>query len=172
MKSFIESLKSLSKKNFPVNEVSDLILKSQFTTNLLKKYSHFSKTSYTRNMIYKNSDFEVLLICWSKGQMAPIHGHEGEKCWFKVISGELKIYNYKIESTNPLKLKKIEKINAPAGYLDGPADIHSIKNNNKEPVTTLHVYAKPYDICDIYDLKKNQIQRKKMNYYSIDGIIC
>tara|TARA_Y100000996_G_C22048716_1_gene448189 strand:- start:145 stop:516 length:372 start_codon:yes stop_codon:yes gene_type:complete len=122
-------------------------------------------------MIYKNSDFEVLLICWSKGQMAPIHGHEGEKCWFKVISGELKIYNYKIESTNPLKLKKIEKINAPAGYLDGPADIHSIKNNNEEPVTTLHVYAKPYDICDIYDLKTNQIQRKKMNYYSIDGII-
>ena len=68
-------------------------------------------------------------------------------------------------------LKKIEKINAPAGYLDGPADIHSIKNNNEEPVTTLHVYAKPYDICDIYDLKTNQIQRKKMNYYSIDGII-
>tara|TARA_B100000902_G_C26519098_1_gene532332 strand:- start:108 stop:479 length:372 start_codon:yes stop_codon:yes gene_type:complete len=123
-------------------------------------------------MIYKNSDFEVLLICWSKGQMAPIHGHEGEKCWFKVISGELKIYNYKIESTSPLKLKELEKINAPAGYLDGPADIHSIKNNNEEPVITLHVYAKPYDICDIYDLNTNQIQRKKMNYYSIDGIIC
>ena len=172
MNSFIESLKSLSKKNFPVDEVSDLILKSEFSTNFLNKYSHFSKTSYTRNMIYKNSDFEILLICWLRGQMAPIHGHEGEKCWFKIISGKLKIYNYKIESINPLKLKQLEKIYAKAGYLDGPADIHSIKNNNEEPVTTLHVYAKPYDICDIYDLKTNQIQRKKMHYYSVDGIIC
>ena len=172
MKSFIKSLKLLSKKNFPVNEVSDLILKYKFTTNSLNKYSHFSKISYTRNMIYKNPDFEVLLICWSKGQIAPIHGHEGEKCWFKVITGKLKIYNYKVESINPLTLKRIEEINAPAGYLDGPADIHSIKNNNEEPVTTLHIYARPYDICDIYDLKTNQIQRKKMNYYSIDGIIC
>ena len=172
MKSFIESLKLLSKENFPVTKVSDLILKAQFNTNLLNKYSHFSKISYTRNMIYKNSDFEVLLICWSKGQVAPIHGHEGEKCWFKVISGKLIIYNYKIKSTNPLKLKELEKINAHAGYLDGPADIHSIKNKNEEPVITLHVYAKPYDVCNIYDLKTNQIQRKKMNYYSIDGIIC
>ena len=172
MKSFIESLKLLSKKNFPVNEVSDLILKYKFTTNSLNKYSHFSEISYTRNMIYKNPDFEVLLICWSKGQMAPIHGHEGEKCWFKVISGELKIYNYKIESTNPLKLKKMEKINAPAGYLDGPADIHSVKNLTSQYATSLHVYAKPYDACDIYNIEKGIIERLKLSYHSINGALC
>ena len=171
MDSLIKSLKAFAKQDFPIKKVSKYIYEKNIPLNSIKKYSFFNKNKYTRNMIYKDENFEILLICWNNNQMAPIHGHEGEKCWFKVISGELKIYNYKIESTDPLKLKKIEKINAPAGYLDGPADIHSIKNNNEKPVTTLHVYAKPYDICDIYDLKTNQIQRKKMNYYSIDGII-
>ena len=172
MDSFIKSLKSCAKRDFPINEVSDLIIKSQFSNKLLDKYSHFNKKTYTRNMIYKDSNFEVLLICWSAGQMAPIHGHEGEKCWFKILSGSLEIYNYKIKTIKPLKLKKMEKITASSGYLDGPADIHSINNCYKEPVTTLHIYAKPYDTCDIYDLKTNQIQRLKMNYYSIDGKIC
>tara|TARA_Y100000741_G_C18126765_1_gene507400 strand:- start:188 stop:706 length:519 start_codon:yes stop_codon:yes gene_type:complete len=172
MDSFIKSLKSCAERDFPINEVSDLIIKSQFSNKLLDKYSHFNKKTYTRNMIYKNSNFEVLLICWSAGQMAPIHGHEGEKCWFKIISGSLEIYNYKIETLKPLKLKKLEKITASSGYLDGPADIHSINNCYKNPVTTLHIYAKPYDSCDVYDLKTNQIQRLKMNYYSIDGKIC
>ena len=172
MDSFIKSLKSCSERDFPINEVSDLIIKSQFSNKLLDKYSHFNKKTYTRNMIYKDSNFEVLLICWSAGQMSPIHGHEGEKCWFKILSGSLEIYNYKIKTTRPLKLKKMEKITASTGYLDGPADIHSINNCYKNPVITLHIYAKPYDTCDIYDLKTNQIQRLKMNYYSIDGKIC
>ena len=172
MNSFIKSLKSFVETDFPVNEVSDLIIKSQFSNKSLDKFSHFSKNNYTRNMIYKDSNFEVLLICWSAGQMAPIHGHEGEKCWFKILSGSLEILNYEIESTKPLKLKQLEKINVSTGYLDGPADIHAINNCYKEPVKTLHVYAKPYDSCDIYDLKTNQIQRLKMDYYSIDGEIC
>ena len=172
MDSFIKSLKSCAERDFPINEVSALILNSQFSKKLLDKYSHFNKKTYTRNMIYKDSNFEVLLICWSAGQLAPIHGHEGEKCWFKILSGSLEIYNYKIETIRPLKLKKMKKITALSGYLDGPADIHSINNCYKDPVTTLHIYAKPYDSCDIYDLKTNQIRRLKMNYYSIDGKIC
>ena len=172
MNSFIKLLTLLAKKDFPKNEVSDLILKSQFSNKLLDKYSHFNKNIYTRNLIYKDSNFEVLLICWSAGQMAPIHGHEGEKCWFKILSGSLEIINYKIESIKPLRLKKLEKINAPSGYLDGPADIHSISNSHNNPVKTLHVYAKPYDSCDIYNLKTNQIQRLKMSYYSINGKLC
>ena len=54
MKSFIKSLKSFAEKDFPINEVSNLILKSKFSNKLLDKYSHFNKNTYTRNMIYKD----------------------------------------------------------------------------------------------------------------------
>ena len=107
MDTFIKSLKSFARDDFPIKKVSDFILKSNFSEDTLAKYSHFNEKTFARNMIYKDPDFQILLICWSPGQLAPIHGHEGEKCWFKVISGTLEICNYKLESRSPLKLKKI-----------------------------------------------------------------
>ena len=172
MDSFIRSLKSFAKDDFPVKEVSNFISKTHVSMELLNMYSHFSKKKYTRNMIYKDPDFEILLICWSAGQMVPIHGHEGEKCWAKVQLGTLEICNYNMVSKTPLRLKQIEKINAPVGYLDGPADIHSVNNCFTDPAISLHVYAKPYDSCEIYDIKTNQINRLQMKYHSINGQIC
>jgi len=172
MYSLIKSLQTFAKQDFPVNKVSRYIYKKNISLNSIKKYSFFSKNTYTRNMIYKDKNFEVLLICWNANQMAPIHGHEGEKCWFKVLKGELKIKNYKINSKIPLELEQTETINAPPGYVDGPADIHSIINNSGKSVETLHIYAKPYNSCEVYDLESGKIKRMKMKYYSIDGMIC
>ena len=172
MNTFIESLKKYSILNFPVNEVSTFIMESDIQKYNLAKYEHFSKKMYTRIRIYKDEHFEILLLCWLPSQMAPIHGHEGEKCWFKVLNGSLEICNYSLQSTNPLSLILNEKIDAPIGYVDGPADIHSIKNCSQDPVSTLHIYTKPYDTCAVYDLKKKRIDRLKMLYHSIDGKLC
>ena len=172
MKSLISQLKKHSLYDFPVKDVSSTILNSEIQENIIKKYSHFSKSMYTRNRIYRNDDFEIILLCWLPNQMAPIHGHEGEKCWFKVINGSLKISNYSIKSLAPLKLSLEEKITASEGYLDGPADIHSIENCSNKPVITLHIYANPYDTCTVYNLKEKQIDKLKMNYHSIDGKLC
>ena len=57
-------------------------------------------------------------------------------------------------------------------HLDGPADIHSVNNCFTEPAISLHVYAKPYDSCEIYDIKTKQINRLQMKYHSINGQIC
>ena len=172
MDTFIKSLKLFAKEDFPIKKVSDFIFNSNFSKTTLDKYSYFNEKTFARNMIYKDQDFQILLICWSPGQSAPIHGHEGEKCWFKIISGALEICNYTLKSRSPLKLKKIEEFYAHKGYLDGPADIHSVNNSSKEPVVTLHIYAKPYDSCETYDIETKQIKRMEMKYHSIDGKLC
>ena len=59
MDSFIRSLKSLAKDDFPVKEVSNFISKTHVSMEFLNMYSHFSKNTYTRNMIYKDPDFEI-----------------------------------------------------------------------------------------------------------------
>ena len=64
MKTFIESLKKYSILNFPVNEVSTFIMESDIQKYNLAKYEHFSKKMYTRNRIYKDEHFEILLLCW------------------------------------------------------------------------------------------------------------
>ena len=63
------------------------------------------KKKYTRNLVYRNNDFEILFLCWSPEQIAPVHGHEGEKCWAKVESGKLQFCNYNLLSKKTFKIK-------------------------------------------------------------------
>ena len=66
----------------------------------------------------------------------------------------------------------VQELSCAPGFLDGPADIHSVENITEEFATSLHVYAKPYDACDIYDIEKGTVDRIKLSYHSIDGILC
>ena len=168
----IDKLKEFSKKDFPVPEVSSYLLDLNIDQEELKKYLLRADNHYTRNLIHRDRDFEIMIICWPPNTSAPIHGHEGEKCWARVQDGNLQICNYEEVSSSPLKLNMIQELSCAPGFLDGPADIHSVENITGEFATSLHVYAKPYDACDIYDIKKGTVDRIKLSYHSIDGILC
>ncbi len=138
----------------------------------LETYISFRPDLYTRNLVYKDETFELLVICWGVGQRAPIHGHEGEFCWARVERGSLRITNYRELSETPLVLDKIgESVNAEQGYLDGPADIHEVENlaSFEQAAVSLHVYSRPYSECDIYDLAKGEKRRIRLDYDTMFG---
>ena len=168
----IERLKEFAHQDFPVPEVSSYILNLNLNENEIKKYSFHKENYYTRNLIHKDTDFELMVICWPPNTSAPIHGHEGEKCWARVQEGQLQIGNYEETSSDPLELNMIQRLSCSPGFLDGPADIHSVENLFDKFATSLHVYAKPYDACDIYDTDNGKIERMKLSYYSNNGVIC
>jgi len=172
IKDIIDKLKEFAHQNFPVPEVSSFLQNLNLNENELKYYSFYKENFYTRNLIHKDSDFELLVICWPPNTSSPIHGHEGEKCWARVQEGQLQICNYEEISSDPLKLKMIQELSCSPGFLDGPADIHSVENLSDKFAISLHVYAKPYDVCNIYDTKNGEVGRMKLNYYSINGEIC
>ena len=168
----IDKLKEFSKEDFPVPEVSSYLLELKLGQEELKKYLLREDSHYTRNLIHRDSDFEIMVICWPPNTSAPIHGHEGEKCWARVQDGNLQICNYEEVSSDPLELNMLQELSCSPGFLDGPADIHSVENITDKFATSLHVYAKPYDACDIYDMEKGTIDRTKLSYHSIDGVLC
>ena len=168
----IERLKEFAHQDFPVSEVSSYLLNLNLNENEIKKYSFHKGNYYTRNLIHKDTDFELMVICWPPNTSAPIHGHEGEKCWARVQEGQLQICNYEEISSDPLDLNMIQRLSCSPGFLDGPADIHSVENLSDKFATSLHVYAKPYDACDIYDTDNGKIERMKLSYYSNNGVIC
>ena len=172
LNTLIDKLKEFSKEDFPVPEVSSYLLELKLGQEELKKYLLREDSHYTRNLIHRDSDFEIMVICWPPNTSAPIHGHEGEKCWARVQDGNLQICNYEEISSDPLKLNMLQELSCSPGFLDGPADIHSVENITDEFATSLHVYAKPYDACDIYDMEKGTINRTKLSYHSIDGVLC
>ena len=168
----INDMRLFAKDNFRVQTVSSYLTKLNLGTEDLKSFSHQIQDCYTRNLIHREQDFEIMLVCWPPHISAPIHGHEGEKCWARVQTGQLNICNYKEVSRRPLTLEKVQELECHPGFLDGPADIHSVENLSDKFATSLHVYAKPYDACNIYDTENGKIERMKLNYYSINGVIC
>ena len=164
----IEKLKEFAKQDFPVPEVSSYLLNLYLDEHELKKYSLRNENFYTRNLIHRDSDFEIMVICWPPNTSAPIHGHEGEKCWARVQEGQLQICNYVKVSSDPLELNIIQKLSCSPGFLDGPADIHSVENLSDKFATSVHVYAKPYDACDIYNIEKGTVERMKLTYYNVN----
>ena len=168
----ISDLKNFARTNFPTSDVSSYLKNVKLSDNDLEKYLLKKDKQYTRNLIHKDVDFEIMVVCWPPKISAPIHGHEGEKCWARVEDGELQISNYEKVSSNPLELIKTKQRSCLPGYLDGPAEIHSVENLTNEFATSLHVYARPYDACDVYDLEKGTVNRLKLGYHSIDGVLC
>ena len=88
---FISALSKGERKTFDNITRTANLSKSDF-----EKYCSWSKKCYTRNHIVKNEDFELILLCWEKGQITPIHDHGGEECWVKIIDGEFRENIYKV----------------------------------------------------------------------------
>ena len=167
---FIEKINKLSYQNFPVDEVLKVLQKNPFSLALLEPYIFYSNARYTRNLIYKSSEFELLVLCWKSGQHSAIHGHEGGKCWMRVEHGSLQFTNFQEEpAASKAILRKLTTIDGKEGFIDGPAGIHQVSNVSQQNVVSLHLYARPFEVCDIYDLNTNQKTRMSLGYQSIHG---
>ena len=172
MNNLIKQLKIFSVEDFPVLKVTEYLNQYELMSKEIKSYCYYKDQKYTRHLVHKDKDFELLIVCWNSGQVAPIHGHEGEKCWMRVELGSLNICNYKLESIDPLFLSIVNQIKGDAGFLDGPAEIHSVENAFDEDAISLHVYTKPFSECDIYNLDTGKIDRVELAYDSIDKQLC
>ena len=55
------------------------------------------------------------------------------------------------------------------GYVDGPADLHAVTNPAAlgQEAVSVHVYCRPYDECDIYDVAAGTVRRVRLSYDSI-----
>ena len=136
----------------------------------LDPYLRFEAGRYTRHLVHKSAEVEILILCWAAGSRAPIHGHEGELCWARVERGTLSFTNYHEVSRRPLRVTPVGPalVGGP-GHLDGPADLHAVENppDLRRPAVSLHVYARPYDECDIYDLEEGTVKRVRLRYDSV-----
>jgi predicted metal-dependent enzyme (double-stranded beta helix superfamily) len=172
MEAFVERLREIERQGFATSTIHAYLRETLIEPVSLQRYVLFLDDRYTRNLVFKNEAFELLVICWNIGQRAPVHGHEGERCWSRVEQGSLLLCNYREVSENPLVVQRIgEPYLGERGHLDGPADIHSVANPEPaaQPAISLHLYSQPYDQCDIYDLTTNQKRRVRLRYDTVYG---
>ncbi len=172
MGEFVASLETIAERGFDAAQVQAYLTQTLIEPSTLDTYLNFRPGRYTRNLVHKTAAFEILVVCWGIGQRAPVHGHEGERCWARVEQGRLRFTSYRLVTDAPLVLELTgPPVDGAAGYLDGPADIHAVENVNDfaAPAASLHVYSKPYAECDVYDLTRGVRRRLRLAYDTVYG---
>jgi predicted metal-dependent enzyme (double-stranded beta helix superfamily) len=150
--------------------IGRFLVDSRIEPASLEEFLGFAAGRYTRHLVHKDREVEILVLCWAPGAMAPIHGHEGEYCWARVERGRLEFRSYRETSRTPLRLEPLDgAVNGGPGHVDGPADIHAVSNPAAfaQGAVSVHVYCRPFDECDIYDADEGTVRRVQLRYDSV-----
>jgi len=138
----------------------------QLNKKLFEEYESWSQKKYTRNCIYNDEQFELILLCWEKGQETSIHCHGGEECWLYLLEGEIEevLYN-KDENVTQKDIRKLQKLES--SYINDSIGLHRLKNSFEGRTITLHLYAKPIKKCTFYDEKNSIFVSRHLKYDTI-----
>ncbi|MFK8039452.1 MAG: cysteine dioxygenase family protein [Crocinitomicaceae bacterium] len=143
----------------------DILRNLKIPLSTFNQFCSWSDDHYTRNCIVNNKDFELILLCWNKGQSTPIHDHGGEECWVKVIEGEFREIIYKKEKGSALRetSSTTSKVN-DITYMKDFMGFHSLENLSDKKSMSLHLYAKPIRNCNVFDEASKEFVNKDLTY--------
>ena len=167
MPDFVARMRGLTSPTVDASGIQAFLVTHLIEPGSIEPYLRYAAGRYTRHLMFKNSAVELLVLCWAGGSRAPIHGHEGELCWARVERGHLRFTSYREVSRSPLRLEPVGRpVDGGPGHVDGPADIHAVETVGGDAVS-LHVYVRPYDECDIYDLAQGAVRRVRLTYDTV-----
>jgi cysteine dioxygenase len=115
VRTIIDGLRSIPDDDFTCDHVYDFLAATPVDVDSISGYFHWSPSFYTRNLIYKDDRFEMMAICWEKGQVSRIHNHSEQRCWMTVPVGKLQGQNFAIaeidESSGHCSSSKLTNLN-------------------------------------------------------------
>lgn len=162
----IEVLKQSEAENYVAVAKNMNIPASDF-----EKYAHWKEDTYARNCIIKTPEFELILICWKKGDYTPIHGHNEQKCWVYLVDGEMTELRYKSdEQGNLTECNKLQMKAGNLSYMDDKMGFHLLKNSEEQKSMTLHLYMKPISNCLVFNDVNKCFEDRRFTFHTIDGI--
>jgi cysteine dioxygenase len=142
----------------------------------LGPFLHFKRGRYTRNLVYRDARFEVVVNCWDSGVASPIHDHSDQECWFSIQAGTFQLEDYPLLAGGRepgyalLGAPRISESVGP-GHVDYRGRLDSIHRvcALEGPAVTLHVYASPVEQCLVFDARRKRCAPRKLCYHSVFG---
>lgn len=113
---------------------------------------------YTRTRVYRDANFELLLLNWAAGAASAIHDHGGQHCWMMVLEGELQVHDYvRLDGGETPGVAEVELRGTRTlehGEMDlrsGRFDLHRVAAPAQSKAVSLHLYAGPLQEFLVYD---------------------
>lgn len=177
----IEGLKEIPDELFVCDTVYDYLSRNPVSVDSIEPYFFWHPQNYTRNLVYKDERFELMVICWDRGVASRVHNHCDQRCWMTVPVGRLRGQNFAVETidaaTGHCRLREtdtFELAECLAAKVELEEPIHQILNLSEydERAVSIHIYSKPYDHCLSYCRDTDTYKEVQLHYTSIDGRLC
>lgn len=164
---FASRLSAIPEKEFTHENVLNFLRHNRVDVSSLTPHLYFCQEHYTRNLIRRTPLFELIGICWESGQKSAIHNHRDQSCWMAMAYGKVQVHNFKLIRKHPSTgFCELEPSTHFLIEPDSPQEvdpeepIHQVSNPHSlgSRAVTLHVYSKPFNTCEVYDLKAKRYQ--------------
>lgn len=181
IQNLIERLCCIPRASFSRDTVLLEIGRTILCRDSMKPYLFFRRSHYTRNLIYRDDLFEVVAIGWDPGQSSAIHNHRGQECWMGVAMGRLEVRNYRLlekdERARTCRLQPTVRFFMDSSHpaaVDPNEPIHSVHNLAEDGTraVSVHVYSRPFDSCEIYQVERGCYYDVALAYTSRFGVLC
>lgn len=181
IENLIEGLCEIPDAEFTCDNVYRFLAENPIDVDTIAPYFFWCERFYTRNLIYKDARFELMTLCWERGQVSRVHNHADQRCWMTVPIGKLRGQNFRaveIDEENGIcKLEKTDRFdlsNCLAAKVELEEPIHQILNLPEfdERAVSLHIYSKPFDKCLSYCLETDRVAEVPLYYTSVKGRLC
>ncbi|MGI8848984.1 MAG: cysteine dioxygenase [Pyrinomonadaceae bacterium] len=178
VENLIKGLCDISDADFTCDNVYQFLAKNPIDVDTIAPYFFWSKNFYTRNLIYKDERFELMALCWDKGQVSRIHNHADQMCWMTVPVGKLRGQNFRIleieEANGFCKLQETDQFDLSdclAAKVELEEPVHQILNLSEfdERAVSLHIYSKPFEKCLSYCRETDRFAEVSLYYTSVRG---
>jgi cysteine dioxygenase len=181
VENLIEGLRAIPDAEFTCDNVYQFLGENPVEVETIAPYFFWSEQCYTRNLIYKDERFELMAICWEKGQVSRVHNHSEQKCWMTVPVGRLRGQNFRALDIDQqrgycklIETDQFELSECLAAKVELEEPIHQVLNLPEfdERAVSLHIYSKPYDKCLSYCRQTDTFKEVQLFYTSVGGKLC
>lgn len=131
------------------------IVKRLFITDQeMERYGRFRDDRYSRNSVYGNGKFEILLMCWKTGQRSLIHDHGESLGGVKILRGLLTESLFELAPNGMIKAVSSSDYRCSDIQIEGPSTIHQVSNlqPGMNHALSVHIYVPPLQQMNIYSL--------------------
>ncbi len=174
---FVSRIREAGDPQANPERVEELLASWRPSLDSLRPFVAFDPLRYSRQRLYRDATFEMLLLCWDRGQATPVHDHDGQHGWITVLEGSLTIEEYERyggpadlgnltseEPTPPdtVPLVPARRLTVAAGSsvaeASAPETIHSVGAIGGRALS-LHLYAGPLDSFLVFDPERGAARR-------------
>ncbi|MEB3187870.1 MAG: cysteine dioxygenase family protein [bacterium] len=160
-------------ESFDVHVLRDLVSRLEITPALLEGRIAFSEEAYARNLVHRDELFECVCLCWMDSQATSIHDHGRSFGVVRVVEGVMREEIFRVQDgAAPRGVKTL--MHGPESLSVAPEGmIHRLGNGGEgdRRLVSLHFYAGPLDVMNLYDPGTGTVSSQSMRYRSEPDLV-